>query len=130
MGGHPALRSLGMVPRRLLVGACLSLTATVLLGAGSEGGTAIPPLAPDAFGTWWPGLEPPLPHGFASVSGGALPGGAHDGPMVDGSAWVGGFRHPSASWSYGAAVGYTQRRWALGDEFPAQSHGVRLAAGA
>jgi hypothetical protein len=118
-----------MVPRAL-VGACLSLTATVLLGAGSDDDSSIPPLAPEVFDSWWPGLEPHLPHGFASVSGGAMPGGANDGPMVEGSAWVGEFRHPSPRWSYGAALGYSQRRWGLGDEFPAESHSARLAVGA
>jgi hypothetical protein len=119
-----------MVPRAL-AGACLSLTATVLLAAGSDDDSSIPPLAPEVFDSWWPGLEPHLPHGFASVSGGMVsPGGAEEGPMLEGSAWAGELRHPSPRWSYGAALGYSDRHWGLGPEFPAESHNVRLAVGA
>src|SRR4051812_43574010 len=119
-----------------------ALMAAARLAASDGDDTAIPPLAPQALESWWAGLAPhpppgplppealepwgparapPLPHGSAPVSGGAMQGGGGDGPMVEGSAWAGAFRHPSATWSYGGAIGYSQRRWGLGPEFPAES---------
>lgn len=99
-------------------------------GVGTGDDTAIPALTPEALEAWWPGLSPHLPRGFVSVSGEAMPGGGGDGPMASASVWTGGFAHPSPRWSWGAAVGFSERRWGMGDPFPARSRTARVAVGA
>ena len=124
------LPRLPRLPRLLAVSWwALIQVVTVSAAEDADQDEHIPALGPDVLATWWTRIDQELPHGFASASGSVVDGD-DDGAMVDGSAWLGGFWHPTSAWTFGAGAGYSRRRLALGPEFPSEAHHARLPIGA